>query len=74
MKKFIILDEKKTGFVTPEELKRSMYTSNLLTPKEINIIMRRVKEEPFEYRNFQEILFEIRFELAKSRIMDTNID
>lgn len=51
-----------------------MYQSNLITPKEINIIMRSLKEEIFEYETFEKVLFDVRFELAKSRIMDTNID
>jgi hypothetical protein len=51
-----------------------MTQSNLLTPKEINIIMRSVKSDKFEYRTFSTLLYDIRFELAKSRLMDTNID
>lgn len=46
----------------------------MLTPKEINTILREVEGEFFEYRTFNVILFDIRFELAKSRLMDTNID
>ena len=51
-----------------------MYSCNLLTPKEINIIMRNLQEENFEYKTFDQMLYDVRFELAKSRIMDTNID
>jgi hypothetical protein len=51
-----------------------MNSVNLLTPKEINIIMRNLKEEIFEYKNFDKVLYDVRFELAKSRVMDTNID
>ena len=51
-----------------------MAHSNLLTPKEINIILRSIKGEHFEYRTFSTLLYDIRFELAKSRLMDTNID
>ena len=51
-----------------------MSQSNLLTPKEINIIMRSLKDESYEYKTFRQTLFDVRFELAKSRIMDTNID
>ena len=28
----------------------------------------------YEYKDFDSLLFDVRFELAKSRIMDTNID
>lgn len=51
-----------------------MANSNLLTPKEINVILRSVKGDQFEYRTFSTLLYDIRFELAKSRLMDTNID
>ena len=73
-KKFVRMDEQKTGYIPNIELKRAMYNCNLITPKEINIIMRSLKDEMFEYKNFQQTLFDVRFELAKSRIMDTNID
>jgi hypothetical protein len=36
--------------------------------------MRSLKEETFEYKTFEQTLFDVRFELAKSRLMDTNID
>ena len=36
--------------------------------------MRLTKEEKFEYKDFPHLLFEVRFELARSRLMDTNID
>ena len=48
--------------------------SNQLTPKEVNVIMRSIKGDQFEYKTFDTVLFDVRFELAKSRIMDTNID
>lgn len=51
-----------------------MTQSNLLTPKEINFIVRSIKGDQFEYRTFSTLLYDIRFELAKSRLMDTNID
>ncbi len=51
-----------------------MYQSNLIAPKEINIIMRSLKEDTFEYATFEQVLFDVRFELAKSRLMDTNVD
>lgn len=37
--------------------------------------MRSIKgDQGFEYKSFPVVLFDVRFELAKSRIMDTNID
>ncbi len=36
--------------------------------------MRSLKEEMFEYNTFETLLFDVRYELAKSRIMDTNME
>jgi Ca2+-binding EF-hand superfamily protein len=68
------LDEKTTGTITTFQLKKAMSQSNLFSPKEINVIMRSIKGDNFEYKEFSETLFDVRFELAKSRLMDTNID
>lgn len=73
-KKFVKLDEHKSGRISLTELKASMSQSNLIAPKEINIIMRSIKEQTFEYVTFPKVLFDVRFELSKSRLMDTNID
>jgi hypothetical protein len=73
-KKFIRIDENKTGLIPVGELRKAMTQSNLITPKEVNIIMRSLKDEMFEYKTFDTVLFDVRYELAKSRIMDTNID
>jgi hypothetical protein len=51
-----------------------MQQCNMITPKEINVILRSIKGEAFEYKEFDHVLYDVRFELAKSRIMDTNID
>jgi hypothetical protein len=51
-----------------------MNQTNLLTPKEINNILRTVRDPTFEYSTFSSILYDVRFDLAKSRLMDTNID
>lgn len=73
-KKFNQIDEKKEGFIPTSELKKIMTNSNMLNPKEINIILRTIKEKQFEYKLFPQVLYDIRFDLAKSRLMDTNID
>lgn len=73
-KSFLELDEKKTGFVTYEQLKRLILKANLFSPKEINMILRNMKSDTFEYKGFDDLLYDVRFELARSRLMDTNID
>jgi Ca2+-binding EF-hand superfamily protein len=75
-KKYLQLDEKLTGKITIADFKAAMSCCALLTPKEVNVIIRGIKPEQthFEYKHFETILFEVRFELAKSRLMDTGID
>jgi Ca2+-binding EF-hand superfamily protein len=45
-----------------------------VTPHEANLMFRRLKSETVDYKDFREMLYNARFEIAKSRIMDTNID
>jgi Ca2+-binding EF-hand superfamily protein len=75
-RKFLRLDEKQTGKITVTEFRQAMNSCALLTPKEVNVIIRDIKPEQthFEYKNFEIILFDVRFELARSRLMDTGID
>ena len=48
----------------------------LLTPKEVNLIIRSMKpdQKTFYYIEFGSLLFEVRYELANSRLMDTGLD
>ena len=47
----------------------------MLTFKEINVLVRNLRKEPqFEYETFPDRLYDVRFELAKSRLMDTSLD
>jgi hypothetical protein len=76
LRKFKILDEKNTGFISIKDFKVSMHSCALLTPKEINVIIRSFKtgETQFEYKLFNDLLFDVRFELARSRLMDTGLE
>ncbi len=76
MRKFRINDEKNTGIVSLHKLRVAMTHCALLTPKEINLIMRSFKsdQKTFEYKEFGNILFDVRYELVKSRLMDTGLD
>ena len=72
-KSFLELDEKKTGFIQYEQLKKLILKANLFSPKEINMILRNMKSDIFEYKTFDTLLYDVRFELARSRLMDTNL-
>jgi hypothetical protein len=38
------------------------------------MILRNMKSDVFEYSTFDSLLYDVRFELARSRLMDTNLD
>jgi Ca2+-binding EF-hand superfamily protein len=73
-KRFKLIDEEETGQIKVSELKRLFKETCLLTPKEINLFIRNLHEENFKYDEFKARLFDVRFEIAKSRILETNID
>ena len=37
------------------------------------MILRNMKSDIFEYNTFNTLLYDVRFELARSRLMDTNL-
>jgi len=45
-----------------------------MTPKEINGLIWEIKDEMFNYSEFKERVFNVRLDLALSRILETNID
>ena len=73
-KVFKKIDEKESGTITVAQLKETLKSTCLLTPKEINGMIRTLGNEDFKYEEFSERLFVVRYELARSRILDTNMD
>ena len=71
---FIKVDLKKEGQITIYQLKKILNKTNLVTPKEVNAIIRNIKSDPYEYKNFQDDLYNVRYELAKSRILENSLD
>ena len=71
---FIKVDLKKEGLITIYQLKKILNKTNLVTPKEVNAIIRNIKSDPYEYKNFQDDLYNVRYELAKSRILENSLD
>ena len=80
-KKIDYNEEKKeySGKISYEDFSRIVKNTNWLTPKENNLILRQYfikfgNDDGVEYKRFAEDLHKARYELAKSRIMDTSID
>ena len=73
-KKFKKQDIKEEGKITLYQLKKVLKGSNLVTPKEVNALVRSCKSDLYEYGNFVQNLYDVRFELARSRILESNVD
>ena len=74
LKEFVIMDTKKDGTVTLYQLKKILNKSNLITPKELNALIRSLKTDPYEYKNLQDDLYQVRYELTKSRLLENSLD
>ena len=72
--KYPLYDSYKDGFISHEHFKDLIMRINLFNPKEVNIILRHMNSETFDCKKFESELYDVRFELAKSRLTDTNID
>ena len=46
----------------------------MVTTKEINVLARKCTDGLYEYVNFCEDLYDVRYELARARYLDTNLD
>jgi len=73
-KEFKKQDIHQDGKVTLFQLKKVLRKSNLVTPKELNAIVRNCDLDTYEYSFFKQDLFNVRFELSKSRILESNMD
>lgn len=70
-----MIDKEKTGRISVADFRKILSTNNMLTFKEINVLIRNFRnEDSFAYEEFPERLYDVRFELAKSRLMDTSLD
>lgn len=66
-----------SGFLSFKEIETIFHNSSWLTPKEINILLRdaciKFGYDKIDYKTFADDLYDCRYELARSRIMDINI-
>lgn len=58
-KKFKIVDEEETGKISIKDLKKCLRETCLLTPKEINGLIRSIHDKVFKYDEFMEKLFNV---------------
>lgn len=62
-----------TGLLTLEAFKKICRETNMLTPKERNLLIRTTKEPIVNYKKFKEMLYQVRFEIATAKIMDVRM-
>ena len=66
-----------TGKITFAQMSEVLHNTSYLSIKETNLLLRdyvmRWGYDEIQYTNFAQDLFEVRFDLARSRIMDINI-
>jgi len=66
-----------TGKITFDQMKGILHNTSYLNIKEINLLLRdyvmKFGYDDIEYGNFANDLYEVRYDLARSRIMDINI-
>lgn len=68
------MDNEGTGAVTIHQLKKAFMNVSVVTQLEMNIFLHRARKAgSFEYKNFGKELFEIRYEIARSRLLETNL-
>jgi hypothetical protein len=56
-----------------EAFKKICRETNMLTPKERNLLIRTTKEPIVNYKKFKEMLYQVRFEIATAKIMDVRM-
>ena len=66
-----------TGKINFDQMREVLHNTSYLNIKEINLLLRdyvmKFGYDEIEYTNFADDLYDVRFDLARSRIMDINI-
>ena len=66
-----------SGVINFDKMKEVLHGTSYLNIKEINLLLRdyvmKYGYDTIEYTNFANDLYDVRFDLARSRIMDINI-
>ena len=63
-----------SGEIRIGDFKRIIRKTIFLTPKEKNLILREIQTPTVNYNNFKQIIYEVRYQIAIAKIMDTNMD
>ena len=72
--KFNEVDVIKDGLVSLQHFKNIIRSTKFLTPKEKNLLIRLQKNEMIKYSEFPDMLYNVRYEIAVSEMMENNMD
>jgi hypothetical protein len=64
---------KLTGLISLTNFKFICRNTNMLTPKERNLLIRVQKKDIINYKDFKEMLYQVRFEIATAKLMDVRM-
>ena len=71
--KFNEVDTIKDGIVSIQHFKNIVRGTKQLTPKEQNLLIRLLKSDTVKYAEFPEMLYNVRYEIAVSEMMESNM-
>lgn len=72
--KFKEVDTIADGVVSLQHFKNIVRSTKFLTPKEQNLLIRLQKNEMIKYSDFPDMLYNVRYEIAMSEMMDNNMN
>lgn len=72
--KFKDVDTITDGLISLQHFKNIVRGTKQLTPKEKNLLIRLQKNDTIKYSHFPDMLYNVRYEIAMSEMMEHNID
>jgi len=72
--KFNEVDTGNDGMISIQHFKNIIRATKFLTPKEQNLLIRLQKSENIKFSEFPDMLFNVRYEIATSEMMENNMD
>lgn len=72
--KFKEVDTIEDGMISLQNFKNIVRGTKFLTPKEKNLLIRLQKNDMIKYSEFPDMLYNVRYEIAMSEMMESNMD
>jgi len=71
--KFEEADEIKDGLISLQHIKNIVRSTKFISPKEQNLLIRLQKNQVIKYSELPDMLYNVRFEIASSEIMESSM-